>query len=346
MFTARYGLPTRRAAERYICLEGFVTSTAAPIASGGSDQTWPGGTCTYWKTAPYHSSHNNMILFSIEQNKTSPPAETIIERRPGWRMVDLAELWRYRELFYFLTLRDVQVRYKQAALGAAWAILQPLATMLVFSLFFGRVAAARSATAWPYPLFVLTGLVPWGFFSGAIASAGQSVIGNERLVSKIYFPRLMVPLSAIGAGLVDFAVAATLLVPLMVWYGVFPGVNVLVVPLVVAALVMAVVGVGTLLAALTVAFRDFKYIVPFLTQLWMFATPAIYLQAEDVVGPWGRWLLPLNPAHGLIDNFRHALLGAPLDLYGLVVSSTVAAFGLVVGVMYFRRVEREFADII
>jgi lipopolysaccharide transport system permease protein len=269
----------------------------------------------------------------------------VIERRPGWRLIDLGELWRYRELLFFLTWRDIKVRYKQTVLGAAWSILQPLATMLVFSLFLGR-AVGQSGARWPYPLFVLAGLIPWTFFSNAIATAGQSVVGNQNLVTKVFFPRLIIPMGAVGAGLVDLAVSLGLLVVMMFWYGVVPGWELVFVPLTLIGLVVASLGVGTLLSALTVAYRDFRHVVPFLVQLWMFATPSIYLQAEGIVSP--RWvpLLPLNPAYGLISNFRQAMLGGAIDVYSLAVSTAVGAALFVIGCLYFRRVERDFADII
>ena len=191
----------------------------------------------------------------------APLPVTVLERKPGWQVVDLGELWRYRELLYFLTLRDIKVRYKQTVLGAAWAILQPLATMLVFSLFFGRVAGNPSSTV-PYPLFVLAGLVPWMFFSNAIAQAGQSVVGNQNLVTKIYFPRLIIPMGAVGAGLVDLAISFVMLVLMMLWYGMAPGWSFALVPFLTFGLVIAALGVGTLLSALTVAYRDFRHACP------------------------------------------------------------------------------------
>jgi lipopolysaccharide transport system permease protein len=281
----------------------------------------------------------------VDAHEPSEPPITWIEPRSGWQVVDMAELWKYRELLFFLAWRDVKVRYKQSALGAAWAILQPLATMAVFSLFFGRVAASQAPSAVPYPLFVLAGLIPWTFFSNAFGSAGQSVIANERLVTKTYFPRLIIPLSAVGAGLVDFAIASALLAPMMLWFGVAPGASIAWLPVAVLGLLTAALGVGTLLAALTVAFRDFKHVVPFLTQFWLFATPAVYLQA-DALGPRLGWLLQLNPAHGLIDTFRRSLLGQPVEGPALAASLAVAAAALMVGSLYFRRVERQFADII
>jgi lipopolysaccharide transport system permease protein len=291
----------------------------------------------------------NATAKAEEPTAKAPPAEelpvTVIERRRGWQVVDLRELWRYRELLYFLTWRDVKVRYKQTVLGAAWAILQPLATMLVFTLFLGRVSGIAS-TEVPYPLFVFAGLLPWTFFAGAVTSSGNSVIGNQNLVTKVYFPRLIIPISAIGAGLVDFAIAFGMMLVLMLWYGVPPGVAVVLLPLIVFLLLIGALGVGTLLSALTVAYRDVRYLLPFMVQLWMFATPTIYMDVDTFVGERGRLLLPLNPAHGLITNFRQAMLGGPLDIYALAVSGGVSLLFLLVGCFYFRRVERGFADII
>jgi lipopolysaccharide transport system permease protein len=269
---------------------------------------------------------------------------TVIERKPGWRFIDFRELWRYRELLYFLTWRDVKVRYKQTILGAAWAVLQPLATMVVFSLFFGRMAE-MPAGGTPYPLFVLSGLIPWFFFSNAVSSASGSVIGSQNLVTKLYFPRLLIPLGAVGAGLVDFLVAFAMLLVMMPIYGVMPGWDLALVPLFSLILMLAAVGTGTLLSALTVAYRDVRHVIPFMVQLWMFATPAIYMEAH-AVGPRWQLFLPLNPAYGLIVNFRAASLGGPLDFYALAVSTAVSLVLLLVGCLYFRRVERRFADII
>lgn len=270
---------------------------------------------------------------------------TIIEPKPGWQFLNLHDLWRYRELLFFLTWRDIKVRYKQTVLGAAWAVLQPFATMVVFSLVFGRLAN-MPADGIPYPLFVFAGLLPWYFFSNAITSGGQSVVGNQNLVTKVYFPRLIIPLSAVGASLVDFVIGFGMLIALSFYYGVVPGWGLLLVPLISIGLLIAATGVGTLLAALTVAYRDFRYVVPFMVQLWMFATPSIYLSAEAFGSP--RWLawLPFNPAYGLILNFRSAALGEPFDWYSLSISSGVSLAILLLGCLYFRRVERWFADIV
>ncbi len=288
--------------------------------------------------------------FSISTVLPAAEAETdlpltLIERRRGWQIVDVGELWRYHELLFFLTWRDVKVRYKQTALGAAWAVLQPLATMLVFAMFLGRMAGVAGGDV-PYPLFVFAGMLPWTFFANAVSTASTSVVGNQNLVTKAYFPRLVIPLSAVGAGLIDFAVAFVMLAVMMLYYGVVPGWQIVLVPLVTLLMAIAAMGIGTLLSALTVTYRDVRYAVQFGVQLWMFATPCIYLQAETAIGAKARLLLPLNPAYGLIDNFRRAMLGSPLDGYSLSVSAAVSAALLLLGCLYFRRVERGFADII
>lgn len=273
----------------------------------------------------------------------------VIERRRGWQIVDLRELWRYRELLYFLIWRDVKVRYKQTVLGAAWAVLQPLATMLVFTLFLGRVSGVAEGIA-HYALFVFAGMLPWTFFATAITSAANSLVGNQNLVTKVYFPRLIVPTGAVGAALVDFAIAFGMLVVMLVYYGLryglTPGWQLVMAPVFALLLVVAALGVSAILAALTVAYRDFRHVVPFAVQLWMFATPCIYLNASSVLGPSSLTLLPLNPAYGLVLNFRQAMLGGPLDWYAFAVSGSVSLALLVLGCLYFRRVERSFADII
>jgi len=270
---------------------------------------------------------------------------TVIERRRGWQLLDLPELWRFRELLFFLAWRDVKVRYKQTVLGAAWAVLQPLATMIVFTVFLGRMSGV-SADIEHYPLFVFAGMVPWSFFAGALGSASGSVVGNQNLITKVYFPRLLIPMSAVGAGLVDLGVAFVMLAAMMVYYGVAPGWGFLLLPVIALFLMVAALGVGTLLSALIVAYRDVRYVVSFGMQLWLFATPCIYLDATKVVGPRGQMVLPLNPAYGLVLNFREAVLGRPLDLYALTVSAAVSVGLLVAGCFYFRRVERSFADVI
>jgi lipopolysaccharide transport system permease protein len=273
---------------------------------------------------------------------------TIIRAAGGWQLINAHELWKNRELLFFLIWRDVKVRYKQTLLGAAWAILQPLLMMVVFTIFFGRLAKMPAGNL-PYPIFAFAGLLPWTFFSTAISSAGNSVVGSERLITKIYFPRLAVPFAAVGAALVDFAVAFGVLIVMMFWYHITPGVTILFVPVLVVLLALAALGVGTLLAALNVAYRDFRYVIPFLTQLWMFATPSVYMQPTHGTGAHfgvARYLLILNPLTGLIATFRSATLGNPMPWHEFLSAAVVVVILFVVGCLYFRRVEDSFADLI
>ena len=269
----------------------------------------------------------------------------VVEPRSGRRFVDLSEIWRYRELLYFLTWRDIKVRYKQTLLGASWAILQPLATMLAFSVFFGRVAGSTTAAV-PYPLFVLTGLLPWLFFSNAVSSAGLSIVGSQGLITKVYFPRLSVPIAAVGATLVDFAISIALLIVMMIYYGVNPAPTWIALPVVLLGLLMLALGIGSLLAALTVEYRDFRHVIPFTMQFWLFVTPAIYLQAEQVLSDRTREIAMLNPLTGFIGNFRAALLGTPFDYRAFGVSMAIAVTIFLAAGFYFRRAERRFADVI
>jgi lipopolysaccharide transport system permease protein len=273
------------------------------------------------------------------------PPLTVIGPHSGSPLVDLGELWRYRELLVFLAWRDVKVRYKQTVLGAAWAILQPLATMIVFTLMLGRVAGAADATV-PYPLFVLAGLLPWLFFASAMTAAALSIVGNQNLVTKVYFPRLLIPMSAVGASAVDFVIAVGMLLTLMLGYSFVPAWSVVAALPIMLGLLLAAIGIGALLSALTVVYRDFRHVVPFMVQLWMFATPAIYLQADQQFQGPARLLLALNPAQGYIANFRAAVLGTACDMPALVISSLVTVGLVLAGCAYFRRVEQSFADII
>jgi lipopolysaccharide transport system permease protein len=270
---------------------------------------------------------------------------TVIEPSRGWQLVNVRELWRYRELVYFLCWRDVKVRYKQTLLGAAWAILQPAMMMVIFTVFFGRLAGMSSGD-FPYPLFVLAGLLPWTFFSSALTSGANSVVGSERLITKIYFPRLAVPFAAVGAAVVDFVIAILLLMIVMLYYGYLPSANVWLAPLIFAVILMASLGLGALLAALNVAYRDFRYVIPFLIQLGMFATPTIYLQPKGDESLTIHWLMTLNPLTTLISGFRAGLLGGPIPWLGLGVASGLSFLLFVVGCLYFRKVEDRFSDII
>ena len=240
-------------------------------------------------------------------------------------------------------MRDIKVRYKQTVLGFAWAIIQPVMMMVVFSIFFGRLAQMPS-DGFPYPIFVYAALLPWTFFANSITSSASSLVGSSHLISKVYFPRLIIPLSSIGSGLVDFATATGILLLLMVYYGVSWTLNLLMAPILVAGLVLTALGVGTFLAALNVAYRDFRYVVPFLVQFWMFATPVAY-PASLVPAQW-QWVLYLNPMAGVIEGFRSTFLGRPFEFSGLLVSLAIAVMLFAAGIAYFEKVERRFADII
>jgi lipopolysaccharide transport system permease protein len=269
---------------------------------------------------------------------------TIIRPSRGWAPLRLSELWEYRELLYFLVWRDVKVRYKQTLLGVAWAILQPVLAMVVFTLFFGSLNGIRPDGI-PYPLFSLAALVPWTFFANGMTQSSNSLVGSANLIKKVYFPRLVVPIAAVLSGIVDFALAFVVLLAMMLFFGIGPTLNMLwLAPLLLLALVLSL-GVGLWLSALNVEFRDVRYIVPFISQLWLFASPVIY--ASTVFGePW-RTVYGLNPMVGVIEGFRWALLGlgdAPGPLVGL--SALVALALLVSGLFYFRRMEKTFADVV
>jgi lipopolysaccharide transport system permease protein len=268
---------------------------------------------------------------------------TFIEPQKGWGLLDWRELWAYRELLYVLTMRDIKVRYKQTVLGFAWAIIQPVMMMVVFSIFFGGLAKMPS-DGFPYPIFVYAALLPWTFFANSITNSANSLVGSASLVSKVYFPRLIIPLSSVGSGLVDFAIAAAIMLLLMVYYGVSWTLNLLMAPVLVAGVILTALGVGTCLAALNVAYRDFRYVIQFLVQFWMFATPVVY-PATLVPREW-QWTLYLNPMAGVIEGFRSAFLGRPFDVPYLLVSLAVAATLFAAGIAYFEKVERQFADII
>lgn len=291
------------------------------------------------------------------QPSTAPahaaPAElptTYIRPASGWQLVNVRELWQYRELLFFLTWRDVKVRYKQTLLGAAWAILQPVMMMVVFTIFFGRMAKVSSGDI-PYPLFAFAGLLPWTFFATAIANAGNSVVGSERLITKIYFPRLAVPLATVAAAVVDFAIALGVLLVMMAFYRmkgapIHFGPGLLLAPFIFALIALAATGVGTLLAALNVSYRDFRYVIPFLVQLWLFATPTVYMQPFNGTGPRMQAVILLNPLAGLIGSFRSAMLGSAMPWSHLALAAAVSIAVFVIGCLYFRKVEDGFADVI
>ena len=269
---------------------------------------------------------------------------TIIQPSRGWAPLRLSELWEYRELLYFLVWRDVKVRYKQTVLGVAWAIIQPVLTMVVFTLFFGSLKGIRPDGI-PYPLFSLAALVPWTFFANGLSQSSNSLVGSANLIKKVYFPRLVVPGSAVLSGVLDLALALVVLFGMMLYFGVQPTFNILWLPAFLLLALVTALGAGLWLSALNVEFRDVRYIVPFLSQLWLFASPVIY--ASTVLAePW-RTIYALNPMVGVIEGFRWALLGVGSAPGSIVGVSTLAALALLMsGVLYFRRMEKSFADIV
>ena len=262
----------------------------------------------------------------------------------GLISLQLLRLWEYRELLFFLAWRDLKVRYKQTVLGVAWAILQPLATMLVFSIFFGRLAKIPSAGV-PYPIFVYCALVPWQMFSFVLTESGNSLLHNQYMLTKIYFPRLVVTIAPVLTALVDFAVAFTMLVGMMVYYGVVPKATVLLLPFFLALALLTALAVGVWLAALTAEYRDVRHTIPFLTQFWMYVTPIVY--PSSLVPEKWRILYGLNPMAGVVEGFRWALLGTPpTPLAALFPSLLLVLLLLFSGLIYFRRLESTFADVI
>lgn len=278
---------------------------------------------------------------------TAPAEPPLTRIRPagGWRFLNLWELWRYRELLFFLVWRDLKVRYRQTVLGVAWAVLQPVMMVAVFTIFFGRLAGLPSAGL-PYPLFALAGLLPWLFFAAAVSSAGNSVVASERLVTKIYFPRLAIPFAAVGVAAVDFGIAVGVLGVLMAWYGVWPGAGILLALPIAAVIGLAGLAFGTGLAALNVRYRDFRYVIPFLVQFWMFATPTVYMQPSENASGLIAVLIWANPMTGLVGGFRAACLGLPIPWAQLAVSAAAVFAVALVSIAYFRKVEDDFADII
>jgi lipopolysaccharide transport system permease protein len=275
-------------------------------------------------------------------------APTRIRPRSGWQPLNLRELWRYRELLFFLAARDVKVRYKQTVLGVAWAVIQPLFTMLVFTVFFGRLAKVPSDNM-PYELFALVGLLPWQLFAYALTQSSNSLVNEQRLITKVYFPRLVVPLASVLSGVADFAVAFVLVLVMMAGYAmagytVAVGWAVVLVPVFVLFALATALAVGLWLSALNVQYRDVRYTVPFLTQFWLFLTPIAY-PSSLVPAAW-RWLYGLNPMAGVVDGFRWALAGGPSPDPGLMAASAgVVAVLLTGGLFYFRRMETRFADV-
>jgi lipopolysaccharide transport system permease protein len=273
------------------------------------------------------------------------PARTVLRVAPsrGWVSLKLPELWAYRELLYFLVWRDIKVRYKQTLLGAGWAIIQPLMTMVVFTIFFGHLAKVPS-DGLPYPVFSLMALVPWTYFAAALAGCSTSLSGYQHIISKVYFPRLIIPMAAVIAPLVDFAIGFVVLIGFMVWYRIVPGPSIVWLPALMLLALATAASVGVWLAALNVRYRDVRYVLPFVVQLWMFATPVAY-PASLVPERW-RAVYGLNPMAGVVEGFRWALAGGPAPGVITLAAASVVAVLMVGGAIYFRKLEGTFADII
>jgi lipopolysaccharide transport system permease protein len=284
------------------------------------------------------------VAESSDVQSSIDPGVLVIEPSRGWVGLKLSELWAYRELLYFLAWREVKVRYKQTGLGVAWAVLQPLLGMLVFTIFFGRLAKVPSDGI-PYPLFSYSALLAWQLFAYSITESSSSVVGNERLITKVYFPRLLIPMASILPGLVDFGVAFVLVIGMMAYYGVHPGWEIVTLPLFIIVELATALGVGLWLSALNVQYRDVRYTIPFLVQFWMFASPVVY--SSTLVPTRWRPLYGLNPMAGVVEGFRWALLGkqpAPGAMFA--VSLLVVMVLLVSGLYYYRRMEKNFADVV
>ena len=304
---------------------------------------------------------------------SSGSTTTIYQPVSGWQLLNIRELWKFRELLWYFAWRDVKVRYKQTVLGAAWAILQPFMMMIVFTVLFRRIGNVSSGDV-PYPVFVFAGLVLWQFFASSVTSASNSVVSNGSVITKVYFPRLLVPLASMGVALLDFAVACSLLVVLMLWYGVTSGTSLLLAPIAVLLCLITATGIGTLIAALNVSFRDFRYTVPFLVQLWLFSTPSVYMDVSELTAAptssvqtsatesggqpnsqeqaapflaaakWG--FIHLNPMTAIVAGFRGAALNQPIPTWLFLQAGVTAFTLLVVGLAVFRRAESKFADIV
>lgn len=274
-----------------------------------------------------------------------PPldAVVVIEARHGWRELGLAELWSNRELMYFFVWRDLKVRYRQTVFGALWAVMQPVLLMVVFTVSVGQLQGVGAAGI-PYPLFAFAGLVPWTLFASSLAGASNSLVSSESIITKVYFPRLLLPFAAIGSFLIDFLIAMVVLVLLMLYFGVAVTISVLWIPVFTLLAIVTALGAGTWLAAVNVRYRDVKYVVPFLTQALMFLSPVIY--ASSLIPERWQWLYALNPMTGVLEGFRWALLGGPRPDQLIVVSATASVLIFVSALVYFRRTEQTFADVI
>ena len=270
-------------------------------------------------------------------------ATTVIKPNQGWSFVNLLELWSYRELVWVMIVRDIKVRYKQTVMGVAWAVIQPLTMMLIFTLIFGRLAQIPS-DGYPYPIFVFSGMLAWNFFSTSVSTAGVSLISSSNLVSKVYFPRIIIPVSSIGVSFIDFLISVLILMALMLFYAQPVSSSILLLPLFLCGLILVSIGMGSWLAAITVTYRDFRYVITYMLQIWMYLTPVIY-PISFVPEKW-RWLLYLNPVYAWINGIRASVLGQPIDQIGTAVSLLLSIIIFALGMFYFERAQRRFADII
>lgn len=289
------------------------------------------------------ASNSRTIRATHQSSEPSAKPLVTIEASRSWGSLNLRDLWVYRELLYFLTLRDIKVRYKQTLLGVTWVVLQPLLTTLVFTLFLGILVRVPSE-GHPYALFVYAGMLPWTFFSYSVSTSGNSLVGNAHLITKVYFPRALLPISAVAARLLDFAIGFGVMVCLLVYFGVRPTANFLLLPLLVFLITMLALAIGMITSALNVKYRDVAVLIPVLVQLWMYASPVVY-PPSLVPGRW-RQLYDLNPMTGLLDGFRAVFLGGRINWMSLAVASAVTAGLLVIASFQFRRMENQFADVI
>ena len=286
---------------------------------------------------------NQTLANAGKLRRAEAVSTTIIEPTRGWLSLKLRDIWQYRELLYFLTWRDVKVRYKQTVIGFLWAVIQPFLKMVVFSVIFGGLVKIDSE-GFPYPIFLYAGLLPWQFFASAVSRSGESVVGSANLIKKVYFPRLVIPIASVGACLVDFAISFIILIVMMLYYSIIPTLSTFMVLPLVLATTFTALGVGMLISALNVAYRDFRYVLPFLVQIWMFLTPVIY--STTIIPENWRWLILLNPMAGVVDAYRSAILGKPFEWGSLEISMAMAVVVFLCGLIYFRKTERYFADIV
>jgi len=293
------------------------------------------------KAGPFCDDTDKMLAAPVSQ----PERRTLrLEAPRSWQMLNLAELRDYRELLFFFVWRDVKVRYKQTVLGALWAVIQPLATTFFFALLFGRFGGMARQVSGPYALHVFVGMMPWTFFSNAVVLAASSLVGSSHLITKVYFPRILIPAAAIASSLVDFAISFLVLAIMMAIYGVAPTWRIVTMPLFVAGTVVAATGAGVLFAAMIVTYRDLRYVLTFVMQLWLFASPVLY--TLDIIPAQYRLWYALNPIAGMIAGFRTSALGGPFPLDVIAISTITTVVVIVVGVRYFLQVERRFADVI